>query len=376
MTNEHILLVEDNDFQRQVLKQMLLYAGYHHVNVVNDGLEALAYMERAVPDLVITDLEMPGMRGIELCRRMKASTRLKSIPILVQTAMNDEETKNNIFNEGIDDFMPKPLNTAEFIARIQLHLERAALTKRLSEFHQRLNHELHTAAETLKTIFPTSQKLRDIQTDYGVEITAYSKASSELGGDYWGVEALDASRYLIYIVDFSGHGVAAALNTFRLHMLMSRNLHQFVDAGSYLTLLNHVLEAQLPDDQFATMFLGIVDTSRAELTYASAGAPSPLLLGPEDRIAFLPSDGIPLGAFPHSQYETRQCDFPKGSDLFLYSDALYESQDKQGRILDMLSVVDMLHEIRSLEILQTYVQTQYHENWPDDLTMLYAKYLS
>jgi len=62
--------------------------------------------------------------------------------------------------------------------------------------------------------------------------------------------------------------------------------------------------------------------------------------------------------------------------LFLYSDALYESQDKQGRILDMLSVVDMLHEIRSLEILQTYVQTQYHENWPDDLTMLYAKYLS
>jgi two-component system response regulator MprA len=117
-----ILVVEDEEQIASFLRRGLVYEGYE-VDVVEDGISALAKARDSRPDLVVLDLMLPGMDGLEVCRRLRASH--SSLPILILTARDSVSDRVQGLDAGSDDYMVKPFALAELLARIRALLRRA-----------------------------------------------------------------------------------------------------------------------------------------------------------------------------------------------------------------------------------------------------------
>ena len=115
-------MVDDEPQITRVLKTTLLSNGYG-TRAASDGFEALQIMKSWSPDLLITDLRMPNMDGLDLCRQVRAHSQ---IPIIVLSVRGEERTKVEALDAGADDYVTKPFSTAELLARVRATLRRAA----------------------------------------------------------------------------------------------------------------------------------------------------------------------------------------------------------------------------------------------------------
>lgn len=116
-----ILIVDDTPANLSVLVDTLAGTGYH-LMVAEDGEDALAQTERTQPDLVLLDVMMPGLDGFETCRRFKAQAHTRDIPVIFMTALADTAEKVRAFGAGAVDYITKPLQHEEALARIRTHL--------------------------------------------------------------------------------------------------------------------------------------------------------------------------------------------------------------------------------------------------------------
>ncbi len=121
----NILLVEDETGIQELLKFNLSQAG-HQVTAVGDAEHALAYLKNALPDVILLDWMMPGMSGIDLCRRLRGDERYQPIPIIMLTARGDERDKIQGLDTGADDYITKPFSPRELVSRIKAVLRRRA----------------------------------------------------------------------------------------------------------------------------------------------------------------------------------------------------------------------------------------------------------
>ena len=119
--HKRILIVDDEPQITRVLRTSLASHGYD-IRVANDGETALEIMKDWSPDLVITDLAMPNIDGLELCRRLRTKTQ---IPILVLSVRGEERTKVKALDAGADDYITKPFGIEELLARVRANLRRA-----------------------------------------------------------------------------------------------------------------------------------------------------------------------------------------------------------------------------------------------------------
>ena len=119
--HETILIVDDTPANLGVLVEYLTVAGYRTL-IAEDGSEALANVERFTPELILLDVMMPGLDGFETCRRLKANERSRDIPVLFMTALSSTEDKLRGFEAGAVDYVTKPLQNEEVLARIRTHL--------------------------------------------------------------------------------------------------------------------------------------------------------------------------------------------------------------------------------------------------------------
>src|SRR5215831_16466795 len=125
--NEHrrILVVDDEPQITRVLRTSLSSQGYD-LRVASDGETALEIMKDWTPDMVITDLAMPNMGGIELCRRIRTTTQ---IPIIVLSVRGEEKTKVQALDAGADDYVTKPFGMEELLARVRANLRRTTTSE-------------------------------------------------------------------------------------------------------------------------------------------------------------------------------------------------------------------------------------------------------
>src|SRR5262244_1973625 len=120
--NEHrrILVVDDEPQITRVLRTSLSSHGYD-IRVANDGETALEIMKDWTPDLVITDLSMPNMDGLELCRKLRLTSQ---VPIIVLSVRGEERVKVQALDAGADDYVTKPFGIEELLARVRANLRR------------------------------------------------------------------------------------------------------------------------------------------------------------------------------------------------------------------------------------------------------------
>jgi two-component system, OmpR family, KDP operon response regulator KdpE len=118
---QRILIVDDEPQILRVLSRSLMARGYD-VHVATDGKSAFEAFGDLAPDLVVTDLSMPNMDGLELCRKLRA---LSQLPIIVLSVGGEERTKVEALDAGVDDYVTKPFGMDELLARIRAALRRA-----------------------------------------------------------------------------------------------------------------------------------------------------------------------------------------------------------------------------------------------------------
>jgi DNA-binding response OmpR family regulator len=117
-----ILIVDDNPENRKVLGSLLTKNGYE-VGSASDGFKALKFIENILPDLILLDVMMPGLDGFEVCKKLKNNFPTKHIPIIFLTAKSNTEDIVKGFKVGGVDYVSKPFNSEELLARVNTHIE-------------------------------------------------------------------------------------------------------------------------------------------------------------------------------------------------------------------------------------------------------------
>src|SRR6266436_4989838 len=144
---QRILVVDDEPQLTRVLRRSLMAKGYD-VRIAGDGDFALQTFRDWPPALVITDLAMPNMSGLELCRRLRA---MSQVPIIVLSVRGEETTKVEALDAGADDYITKPFGMDELLARIRATLRRAPTADTGSQILEagdfRIDLEAHSASQ-------------------------------------------------------------------------------------------------------------------------------------------------------------------------------------------------------------------------------------
>ena len=133
----HILIVDDVPANLGVLLEVIDGAGYD-VLVATSGEGALSRLAHMQPDLILLDVNMPGLNGYETCRRLKADARWREVPVLFLTAQDDPVDKVRGFEAGAVDYITKPLHAEEVLARVRTHLQIRSLQQALAEKNELL----------------------------------------------------------------------------------------------------------------------------------------------------------------------------------------------------------------------------------------------
>ena len=133
-----ILVVDDTAANIGFLLDTLSKAGYR-VRVAADGESALEQLQYSPPDLILLDVMMPGIDGFETCRRLRQLPKLEKIPVIFMTALSDAQDKVRAFAAGADDYVTKPFQYEEVLARVRLHLTRRELECKLAHLNRDWN---------------------------------------------------------------------------------------------------------------------------------------------------------------------------------------------------------------------------------------------
>lgn len=162
----HILIVDDDASIRRMLELLLTDAGYR-VSTASSGEEALAYVDLVTPDLILLDLMLPGINGHAVAERIKSNRQRPFIPIILVTARSDSKTRVTGLDAGADDFLSKPLEFAELLARVRslLRLQRSQRSlqaeQRKTELLLHLTRELGTTLDLDDLLTHFLEKLAD-----------------------------------------------------------------------------------------------------------------------------------------------------------------------------------------------------------------------
>lgn len=150
-----ILIVDDDDLLCQILTDLLEEAGFR-VATAGNGKEGLSFLENIIPAAIVSDLVMPEMDGLEFCQKIRSNSLFSSIPIIILTARTDLESTVNPFQVGADDYMTKPVDGQELIARLMANIAK-------HETHIRLQNEARCSTVLLDIARSVTSSL-DTQT--------------------------------------------------------------------------------------------------------------------------------------------------------------------------------------------------------------------
>src|ERR1700686_5492611 len=157
---KRILVVDDHEDNIELLRARLEARGYE-IHAASDGQAALDQVERVIPDLILLDVMMPKMDGMEVVRRLKADKNLPFIPVIMQTALDTTANKVEGLDAGADDYITKPINFAELEAKVNALLRIKKLQSDLAAINVQL-------AESKAELSDLNDKLRRISLTDGL----------------------------------------------------------------------------------------------------------------------------------------------------------------------------------------------------------------
>ena len=341
-----VLLVDDQPIIGEAVRRMLAGedgVAFHYCKDAPAALDTAATVE---PTVILQDLVMPGIDGLELVRRYRADERFRDVPVIVLSTKEDRAVKAEAFALGANDYIVKLPDRLELVARVRYHsrgytalVERNEAFTALEKSRGVLANDIATAAGYVRSLLPPPRDLSGVRADWRFI------PSASLGGDAFGYHDLDADHLAIYLLDVCGHGVGAALlSVSALTAIRSETLPQtdFRDPAAVLAALNRAFPMERHNDMFFTAWYGVFERGRRRLRWAGGGHPPALLLvgGAEPRL--LGSEGPLIGAVEGLEFTADEVEVPPGSRVFVYSDGAFEISRPDGSMWAFDEFVDTL----------------------------------
>ena len=331
-----ILIVDDQEENCAVLQRRLEKEG-HTCAAVYNGATALERLAAEEFDLVLLDIMMPGIDGREVLRRIKTDEKLRHLPVIMISALDQIESVVSCIEQGAEDYLPKPFNPVLLRARIGASLDRKRLRDAeqaafaaLKESQEKLAAELAEAASYVQSVLPAPIKQGDVTASWQF------LPSSSLGGDAFGYGPERDGSFGICLLDVCGHGVGAALlsisvlNVIRAESLPGVN---FSDPGEVLAGLNNAFPMEKHGEMFFTAWCGIYNPSSRCIRYAAGGHPPAIMVLADGGTSVLAAKGPVIGACEGMKFPAQEALVPSGARLFVFSDGAYEIQRRDGSMM-------------------------------------------
>ena len=324
---ERILLVDDNPTNLQVLFQTLEGRGYNLL-IAKDGETALTIARKALPELILLDIMMPGIDGYEVCRQLKGDPETREIPVVFLSALDDTKDKVKGLDLGAVDYIAKPFQADEVIARVNTHLTIHRLKREVQQQKDELEHELQTVSDVQRDLLPKWLPKID-----GVKLSVYYRTSRYAGGDYYDIVGLPDQRWGFIVADAEGHSTPAAVRMAMTCTLLKAFPGSQTEPDEVLKHINNHL-CKVVGASFVTAIYAVFDSRNRTLRIARAGHMPPLLYRPsEGETVELDCDGTyVMGIEPYDHVPVTETSLRSGDRLLFYTDGLTERFNPAGEM--------------------------------------------
>lgn len=335
-----VLLVDDQPLIGEAVRRMIAAEKDMEFHYCKEPAKAVETAEQVRATVILQDLVLPEIDGLELVRRYRAHEPTKEKPIIVLSTKEEATTKAEAFALGANDYIVKLPDKIELIARIRHHsrgyinlLQRNEAFQALAESQRQLATDVEDAAAYARSLLPERWPEGKVKADWRFI------PSAALGGDTFGYHWLDDDRMCFYLFDVVGHGVGAALLSVSvLNAVRSNSLPDtdFADPGQVITALNKRFQMSQQADKYFTAWYGVFHVKERKLLYAGGGHPPALMLhGPSEAKAEtvrLEATGPMVGAFEDIDFSTEECTPGPYCKIFLYSDGVFEVSYPDGQM--------------------------------------------
>ncbi|HDR4509729.1 fused response regulator/phosphatase [Bacillus cereus group sp. BY17LC] len=325
-----ILIVDDNPVNIFVIKKILKQAGYQDLVSLNSAQELFEYIHFGKDssrhneiDLILLDIMMPEIDGLEVCRRLQKEEKFKDIPIIFVTALEDANKLAEALDMGAMDYITKPINKVELLARMRVALRLKSELNWHKEQEENLRNELDLATQVQRNLL--SSPLREEH----IKIEASYLPSFKLAGDMYYWYKIDENRYGIILLDVMGHGVSASLVCMFISSVLRETIKCLIDPelvmkdlNKYMTLL-HNENDNIPY-YFTAIYL-VVNTEDRTIEYVNAGHPSGYVLVDETNVVELNRGSCAVGFFDEIKVEKTVIPFEKNAQIVLFTDGVLEA---------------------------------------------------
>jgi sigma-B regulation protein RsbU (phosphoserine phosphatase) len=353
-----LLVVDDDEANRDMLSRRLERKGFA-VTVAEDGNRAIELVRERPFDLVLLDVLMPGLSGLEVLRELRLAYRATELPVIMATSLAESGDVVEALRLGANDYVCKPLDFPVVLARIQaqlslkramedtIRLERSleqrnheliVANARLAEVNRRMERDLRAAARIQETFLPR------VEPEFpGARFAWLYRPCEELAGDGLNVFSLDDRHAALYVFDVSGHGVTSALLSVSLSRVLSPPFEPSSvlrpDAGGGPVIspaevagrLNRMFPFDESIEQYFTMVYGILDVASGLFRYVSAGHPGVAHVPSRGRGRIVEQNGFPIG-LADLPYEEQVLAMAPGDRLYLYTDGIPEAMDGDSQV--------------------------------------------
>ncbi|MGQ0481873.1 MAG: SpoIIE family protein phosphatase [Pseudonocardia sp.] len=314
-----VLVADDNADMREYVQRLLSIR--YRVTAVADGEAALAAARADPPDLLVSDVMMPGLDGMALLAALRADPATASVPVLLLSARAGPEAAVEGLAAGADDYLAKPFGAAELLARVDAHLRLNRARRETERAEQRYRSARKLLLELQGCLLPEHLPVLP-----GLRLAAHylvADADQAAGGDWFDAVPLPDGAVALIVGDVVGHGARASAVMGQLRAVLTACLIEGHDPVATLSRLDR-FAARVPGATGATVCLAVLRPSTGRLTYVCRGHPAPLLVtadGPARHLPVPPGGPLDIAGEPAVAAEARLA--PEDLVL-LYTDGLVE----------------------------------------------------
>lgn len=343
-TGLKILVADDSRVVQRQMEIFLRKEG-HTVLVAGDGVEAVELHRREHPDLVLLDIVMPVMDGLEAARRINAAAGAYRTPILFLSGVRDLGTMIEGLELG-DDFITKPIDLRlldaklhAFIRLVQIQRELRIQQQRIELLNDQMRHENEVASFVLGRVLAHTEPPDGHLLQYRVVPSEF------FSGDLILARRTPSGRLHLLLADAVGHGLPAAINILPLFFPFDGMSRKGLPLATVARELNRRVRDLLPADRFVAATLVSIDADAGHIDVWNGGNPPALLVRPDGRIATRVDSmqmALGLNADDPLLFEPRRIEYPAGDQLILFSDGIWENKafagdDPAGRMETLLA---------------------------------------
>jgi len=371
--------VDDNKVNLFVIEKILSNEGYNDCTSLTSAQELFDYLQVDEPnaptkrvDLILLDIMMPEIDGIEACKVIKANERYKDIPIIFVTALDDKNKLAEALDIGGIDYITKPIDKIELLARIRVALRLKAELDWHTQHEKKIQFELDLATNVQRSLLSPPLKEKNIQ----VEVSYLP--SFNLAGDMYYWHKINDHRYAVILLDMMGHGISASLLCMFISSVLREAIKQIVDPVEVVKELNRYM-AQLHKEKesvpyyFTAIYL-VIDTEVKTIEYVNAGHPHGYVYLDEMKVTPLNQGSCAIGFFDEIKVEKQVIQYQKEAQIVLYTDGLLEAiAPNEFEAEERIKTLKQQKWTYSQELLDELLPREKQSNQPDDMCLVLLK---